>query len=273
MRSLIDINRLLNIFKPLPSGENLIIMTGMQKSGTTAIAKLLGAATDRRVCSDPLYRIIEKKGIDYRPELFNNQIPLETVWKKNQHLFRGDIIKDPDFVFMLPEIKSLFPCASLVFILRDPRDTIRSILNRLDLPGNPETNKPNLDDIPNSWKDTIMGTHPKITASNYIEVLTKRWCLTAEIYFSVREQCISIFYEDFKENKTDAISKLANQLGLEKKSTIEHLVDTQFQPKGNTETEWESFFGEEQLAVINKLTKPIEKKLHDSFPMSKPLQS
>jgi hypothetical protein len=262
MSSLIDIDRLLNFFKPFPNGENMIIMTGMQKSGTTAIAKLLGAATGIDVCSDPLYRIIEKKGIDYRPELFSNEISLETVWKKNQNLFRGDIVKDPDFVLMLPEIKSLFPSASLVFILRDPRDTIRSILNRLNLPGNPKVNQPNLGDIPNSWQDTIMGTHPKIIASNYIEVLTKRWCKTAEIYLSVRHQCISVFYEDFKNSKIEEISKLANLLGLKEKSSIEHLIDTQFQPKGNTKIEWESFFGKENLDAIEKRSLPL---LHEIY--------
>ena len=47
----------------------LVISSGMQKSGTTAIAILLGAATGQTVCSDSFYRLSDMK-VDFRKELY-----------------------------------------------------------------------------------------------------------------------------------------------------------------------------------------------------------
>ena len=62
--------------RPLPVGRGLTIVTGMQKSGTTAIAKLLGAATGKSVCSDPFYNLYEKTKIDFRSEIYVDGLPL-----------------------------------------------------------------------------------------------------------------------------------------------------------------------------------------------------
>jgi hypothetical protein len=57
------------LLKPMPTGHGMVIIAGMQKSGTTAIAMLLGAATGQTVCSDRFYRLSEMK-VDFRKELY-----------------------------------------------------------------------------------------------------------------------------------------------------------------------------------------------------------
>jgi hypothetical protein len=239
----------------------MIIITGMQKSGTTAIAKLLGSSINQEACSDPFYRLFEKKGVDPRPDLYSGSISLKALWKKQQHFFTGSIIKDPDFVLMLPEVRALFPKAKIVFVIRDPRETIRSILNRLDLPGNPTNTDLKLQNIPAAWRDYISGENPDIPGSNYIEILARRWVMTAEAYLQNQEHCIAIKYENFKTNKIASIHELANQLGYKDFHSIDQLIDIQYQPKGNTDMSWVDFFGQEQLATIHEITKPMLEQL------------
>ena len=261
MATSFDHRCLLNIFKPLRSGKKNVIVTGMQKSGTTAIAKLLGFATDEVVCSDPFYRLFRRNGFDPRPDLYSGDITLKQLWKKQQHFFPGTIIKDPDFVFLLPQIRAMFPKAKIVFIIRDPRDTIRSILNRLALPGNPAEKALNLDDIPVAWRDYIVGKSPSITGKNYIEILAKRWLMTTAVYFENEGHCLQIKYEEFYADKSEAIRKLAGKLGYESLHDIGHLVDVQYQPRGNPGVDWGDFFGHESLGAIEEITRPMLERL------------
>ena len=67
------------VLEPMSTGNGVVILAGMQKSGTTAIAQLLGTASGQTVCSDPFY-ILSKKGIDFRKELYEKQLPLRSLW-------------------------------------------------------------------------------------------------------------------------------------------------------------------------------------------------
>ena len=125
------------VLVPMSTGNGVVILAGMQKSGTAAIAQPLGTATGQTVCSDPFY-ILSKKGIDFRKELYEKQLPLQPLWRRYSNVFSETIIKDPNFSLLIPQIIEFLPGARIVFIMRDPRDTIRSILDRLNLPGNPD---------------------------------------------------------------------------------------------------------------------------------------
>jgi hypothetical protein len=250
---------LLNIIKPIPSGSGMIVITGMPKSGTTAIAKLLGEATEKRVSSDPFYRLSQMK-VDFRDRLFSNQLSLKTLWRRYRHVFSGTIIKDPNFVSLLPQIREMLPEAGIVFIIRDPRDNIRSILNRLGLPGRPQECVLDLAELPIGWRNLLSGRSPDVSGSDYIEILAKRWRMAAETLQLFQEYCAVIRYEDFRSNKCDAIYNLARQLGYVDLTNIEDHVDIQYQPKGDSTVLWDKFFGNEQLAVIEAVTTPLLQK-------------
>jgi hypothetical protein len=244
------------LLKPMPTGHGMVIIAGMQKSGTTAIAMLLGAATGQTVCSDPFYRLSEMK-VDFRKELYEGQLSLRTLWRRHRRVFTGTIIKDPNFVLLLPQIREMLPDAQIVFIVRDPRDTIRSILNRLALPGKPQGVDLESVDIPVNWRKLLLGQIPKIPGKDYVEVLAWRWRMSVEAFLEYRDVCVEIRYEDFKKNKSSAISEMARQLGYAELCSFEHLVDIQYQPKGDADVHWGDFFGEKQLAVIDRVTAPV----------------
>jgi hypothetical protein len=246
----------LDLIRPLPTGRGMVIVTGMPKSGTTAIAKLLGFTTGQKVCSDPFYRLSRMK-IDFRDKLFDNQLSLNTLWRRHRRVFSGTIIKDPNFVLLLPQIRKMLPDAQIVFIIRDPRDNIRSILNRLGLPGKPQDSDLDLADLPIGWRNLIRGKSPHIPGKEYVEVLARRWRMAAEVLQRYREFCVVIRYEDFTNNKSAAIFNLAGQLGYSELQKIDHLVDVQYQPKGDAAVLWDEFFGKTQLTIIEQVTAPL----------------
>ena len=264
MGRLPDYQCFFNMFKPLSDGEGMVIITGMQKSGTTAIAKLLGAAIDQTVISDPLYRLFEKKDVDPRPCLFSGKTTIKTLWKKQQHFFSAPIGKDPDFVFILPELIKLFPKAKFMFIIRDPRDTIRSICNRLDLPGNIAGDNNKHYTIPSAWKDCIEGKNPHFPGTNYIEILAHRWVKMSQIYLENSHHCIRVNYEDFRAGKSNTISKIVRELNTVQEHDIDHMKDIQFQPRGNPNVSWEEFYGENQLKTIEDITRHVEERLKET---------
>lgn len=255
----LDPRTCLNLLRPMPNGRGMVIVAGMPKSGTTAIAKLLAEATEVKVCSDPFYQL-DKMNIDFRDALFAGDLSLKTVWRRYRHVFSGTIIKDPNFPLLLPQLIALFPDACLVSIIRDPRDNIRSILNRLGLPGDSQGVDLNLARITPTWRNVLIGQQPEIPGDNYVEVLAWRWRMSAEAFLERRNACFEIRYEDFTANKKTAIFNLAKRLGFDALADIDHLVDVQYQPKGNTAVRWGDFFGASQLAVIDRVTGPLLRK-------------
>ncbi len=249
----------LDQFQPLSTGSGMVIIAGMPKSGTTAIARLIGAATGQDVCSDPFYQLDQKK-IIFRKSLYNSQLSLYDLWKRNRRIFSGKIVKDPNFPFLLSQLRTLFPDAQLVFIVRDPRDNIRSILNRLNLPGNPKVG--NLSSIKGSsaWINLLTGRTPDVPGNNYIEILAWRWRRAAEAFLEYREYGIEIRYEDFNKNKSVAIFQLGKQLGYTEFQDIDHLVDIQYQPKGNTKIPIDGFFDKASLDAIDRIIEPTLKE-------------
>ncbi len=243
--------------RSMPKTEDIVIVSGMPKSGTTAIAKLLAAAAGRQVCSDPFYQLDQEK-INFRDDLFSNHITLESLWRSNRNIFfSGSIIKDPNFPFFIPEIREFLPQAQFVSIVRDPRDNIRSVLNRLELLGRPLGVDLNLANISPTWRGVLNGNNPDIPGRDYVEVLAWRWRISAEAFLRYRDACVEIRYENFNVNKIDSITELAGRLGYAELCKFDHLVDVQYQPRGDSDVQWSSFFGEEYLHIIESVTDPV----------------
>ena len=242
---------------PITKGKDVVIVAGMPKSGTTAIAQLLASATGSGFCNDPFYQL-DSKGVKFRDDLFNNHITLDFLMRRYRKIFfSGSIIKDPNFPFFIGEIKQLLPEARFVSIIRDPRDNIRSVLDRLMLPGKPSEIDLDRINISPTWRNVLMGENPYIPGKDYIEVLARRWRISAESFLKYQESCIGIRYEDFKLNKAKSIAVLAEKLGYKKLYEIDHLVNVQFQMRGNPDVHWGEFFGNSSLRVIENITYPV----------------
>ncbi len=229
-----------------------IIILGNKKSGTTAIAKLLGKATGKTVTSDVVFRIRKK---NFKERLYSRTLSFHDFIRKNKLYFSSDIIKDPNFTFFYDEILESFPEKKIIFIVRDPRDNIRSILNRVSIPGNFEVlDNCYIRSIPKKdWQWTIEGRMPSVLGDTYIEKLANRWNLAVDTYINNSDNIVLIRYEDFCKDKVGAIAQLARKVELEPIYDISSQVDVQYQPRGNHNISWLEFFGVDNLHRIENI--------------------
>ncbi|WP_379865416.1 sulfotransferase family protein [Marinobacter sp. M5B] len=228
-----------------------VFILGVQKSGTTAIAALLAEASGvsatldiTRAINRPGAKILRKYGV----ERFD-----DFVYRYRKE-FKRKIVKEPGLTFDYESLKEIFPKARFLMIMREPKDNIRSILDRLKIPGNrkwldpkewPELNKSpawriNLD---SSW----LGHWPE----SYVDSLAYRWRLSAETYFKHPEAFILIRYEDFLGDKKGTVERLAKSLGFSLTSDVAGKVDNQYQHKGQRVTDYDQYFGS-NLAFIRR---------------------
>lgn len=232
-----------------------ILISGNPKSGTTAIAVLLGKATGKSVTSDVFYRIDNEKG-PFRERLFNGELTFRDLIRQNKLYFATDIIKDPNFVFFHYAMRKCFPNGRFIFIVRDPRDNIRSILNRLDVPGNLRAlegayKESYFDRV--GWKLVMEGRLPDVAGATYIERLANRWNLVVETYIDHQDDMVLIRYEDFVKDKAGVIAQLARQVGLIPRRDITAFMDVQYQPRGDHSITWSEFFGVDNLHRIETI--------------------
>lgn len=249
--------RLFNHFRPHSKEECKVIVAGMPKSGTTAIAKLLGDAIGKPVCSDPFFQLDQKVGRGYRDKLFDGTVSLSYLWNKYSGVFEGTVVKDPNFPLFLKELMDMFPEAHKVFIVRDPRDNIISILNRLEIDGKCEWSGKLEDSLSGAWKLLLAGRTPAMPGDDHLERMAWRWRRSAEEYLKFRDSIQLIRYEDFNADKQYEIHRLARACGFSSLTDISSKVDVQFQPKGKKFDDWSEFFGQENLDRINTIIGPL----------------
>lgn len=246
-------SRLLNRVTDIVRGplDPAVIVCGMPKSGTTALSMLLGASARLSVNSDPFYRL-DEAGIEFRDELFGGSLRIGELLRRHRYMFRGGLVKDPNFAFFLDDLLELFPGAGFVFIVRDPRANVRSILNRLNLPGRPESAGDALKKVSDTWRRVLEGRTPDVECSDYVQCATERWRLVTRAYLAHADRVELVRYEDFNRDKVGVVAATLDHLGLRGAGSIEHLMDRQFQPRGDRTVSWTAFFGTDGLARIER---------------------
>lgn len=238
-----------------------IFILGNPKSGTTAIAQLFSLASSKSLTSD-FQRAIPRHTLHL--ELNYNLISFPQFIKKYTYEFSKEIIKSPMLTFFTDELLTHFPNAKFVFIVRDPYQNIRSILNRLNLPGNLETldffEWDELNTTP-AWKLHMQSRMLGHNAKNYIEAMAFRWNYAVDKYIENKDRFILVKYEDFVKDKENYIYQLCDKMDIKVKNNISSKINVQFQPKGESHANIPAFFGEQNLNLINKLTEINTKKL------------
>lgn len=230
-----------------------IFICGNYKTGSSAIASLLAIATRQKKIVDLFWRT---PGTTKR-KLLAKELSLNWYIQRYRYLFSKKIIKEPDLIFYMDELVSLFPHGQFVFLLRDPRDNIRSILSFLKLPGNlRDLTYQQIQNTPGSiWKIALEGTLFGTRGDNYIATQAMRWNRILDIYEQYRDKMILLKYETFRQDKIGTIHWLAEQLGLPIRGDIAPFLNRQYQPKGEYPTSWLDFYGPENLAQIESTCK------------------
>ena len=226
-----------------------IFILGNEKSGTTVIADLLAKACNYSVTLDipPIWNPIQL-------DIHNNKRKLRDLIQKNKYYFGAKVIKEPVLTFEYPQLKSLYPRAKFILIVRDPRDNIRSILNRLSIAGN--LTAFNLDNLlgkqkfKESWTTVIDNRWLGIEFTHYIESMASRWCHIVDLYLNNPDDILLMRYEDFTQNKVEYITNFAQRFESEIDKSFEKFVDIQYQVAGNKNVQYEEFFGQTNLEKI-----------------------
>lgn len=233
-----------------------VIVLGNQKSGTTVIASLLGEMTDNSVTIDPFHRI--KDSVKLRQRMSHQALHFSEVVQRNKIYFSTQVVKDPYFTFIVEDVMSVFPQSQYVFVSRDPRDNIRSILNRLNLPGDRnDLKEAELAICPpkTDWREILEGQMPVVDGNNYIERLAHRWAKATSLYKTHQDKIVLIRYEDFLKDKVAEIQQLSKKVGLKPERDISALVDKQYQVRGDQNIAWPDFFGEKNVEIIENICK------------------
>ena len=231
---------------------NPIFILGNQKSGTSAIASILGAFSGKITAIDLFFS-------GFHSSLFTNwkckKISTKDFINKNKVEFSAEIIKEPHLSIFFDELKTEYPQSRFVLIIRNPFDNIRSILDRLDVQGNKTLlNEKDKKKFFHSWKLLLDNEWIGGSKNHYIEVLAERWNTICNVYLENKENIILVKYEDFTKNKVKVINELAEKLNLTVSRDVEKILDYQFQPKGkNRNTDPEKFFGKENYNKIIKI--------------------
>jgi hypothetical protein len=234
--------------------KNPVLVFGNQKSGTSAVAALLGAATGLRAQID-----IRGAREPFLTPLLRHEISISDFVRRNALEFSAPIVKEPSLTFIAPELLDHFPDGRAIFIVRDPYQNIRSILNRLDVPGDSEYFVPSLSNLPGqTWVSILSGSDLGLPSLHYIETLAQRWVRAAEVYLREPERYILVRYEDFNKEKKRCIEMLSCSLGLSADKPFEHLLDHQFQRAGQPATNLHEFFGDRNL---NRITEHCERTM------------
>lgn len=224
-----------------------IIVFGFQKSGTTAIAKLLALNTGMSVTIDPP---ILWKGI---PKVIKNETTIDKVIFNNKVFFTTQILKEPGLTLIANDVINLFPNSKYICIVRNPFENIRSILNRLDLRGDYDILPSDVfNNVNPNWKGNLTGELYGINRKSYIEVLALLWVKYVNVYLNKSDMFLLIKYEDFNKNKKQIIEKTAMQLGFESINDISTTMNKQFQPKGK-KVDLKAFFGETNYLKIEQI--------------------
>ena len=228
--------------------EQPIFVLGNHKAGTTAVAALLGELSGLPVSLE-LKRQIHRPQFD---QVYSGQLPMEVFVNQNRVAFSRRIIKENQLLFVVDALHRRFPEGQFVGIIRDPRDNIRSILNRLDLPGDGDQSFRAIS-VGRGWRHVIDNTWLDIDCENYIEQLAHRWNRAAEIYLANRQRIQLVQYEKFNENKREVLVELAERLGIRHENDITPWLNVQYQPRGNRSITWPEFFGSHNLKLIETI--------------------
>ncbi|MDR5726762.1 MAG: hypothetical protein RB191_04755 [Terriglobia bacterium] len=222
-----------------------VFVFGNQKSGTTAIAGLLAAATGKSVTLD-----FAGAEHPHATALLSGVTPIAEFVRHNSWALSSQVIKEPTLTFVAPQLIDHFGVEKAVFIVRNPFDNIRSILVRQKLSGDMET-LPKGARLNPTWRRILSGEDLGLPRVHYIEILALRWLRAVEILQSRRELFVLVRYEDFLRNKKSKIAEIAQAFDLEVADDVTPLLEVEYQPRDKISEAPHLFFGSNHRRIEN----------------------
>lgn len=226
-----------------------VFLLGNQKAGTSAIAGLLGMLTG-------LSTTVDLRRENHRQtylRLVRGELDFDRFVRRNGLDFSRAIIKEPNLTLFHDALRARWPEARFAFIVRDPRDNLRSILDWLRIPGDLERLEPrHMEHVDPGFELVLDGRWCGIGGGDhYVDRLAERWNVLADVWLEHRESMPLIRYEDFLRDKRGELERLARALGCTPRHDIGPALDRAFRPRGRVRAGAAQFFGPRNLARID----------------------
>lgn len=245
------------------SAFDIVLVLGNQKTGSTAIAELLSQLGQLRAAFDlPALHPPDA-------HLRNEPAAVAAFVQRMRYYFRHELVKENELTPATDALLEVLPRARPVFVVRHPVHNIRSILDRVDLPGRPIPLE-EIDLAASNWQSVVTSRPLGIDAPDQITALAKRWNHMTDLYERHRERLHLVRYEDFVADKQGTIRTLAEQLRIEPRRDIRPLLDVSFQPRGaHRSVPPHEFFSAEALDTIHRLcAENMESLAYEPVPAS-----
>ena len=241
--------RLLNTLARV--NERPVFVIGNQKSGTSALVSLLAAAAGKTATND----IFTWYG-NAESDVISGELGFPEFVNRARHHFSQDFVKDPSLTFMMPALRDRFPHARYVFLVRDPRTNIRSILNRVEVPGlTTDLDKASYMRIQKTrpgWLPVLQG-QGLVYGVPLVPRLAHRCRIAMEIAAAERGNWPVIRYEDFVADKAGTIAATLQAVGENPTNDIASVANKPFQPPSQDRSDPEIFFSAENLVSIETI--------------------
>ena len=229
---------------------------GMQKSGTSAVAGLLALRTGTPVASD-LAREWRRCTL---VRASKSERAFARYVRRNAVDFSRKIVKEPGLTFVFDRLAARWPEARSLVVVREPVATIRSIVDRLGLPGDADARAADMmEKIPQAWRAVLDNRWLDVESDHYIDQLADRWCIAAEMAVEAREHRMTIRYEDFVVDKVGVLDEIAGHFELPVVADIDAFLEVPFQPPGRRDDP-KIVFGE-NLDRIERRTARLSQRL------------
>lgn len=217
-----------------------VFFLGNAKSGTTAISALFAKATGQEYSWDICYhRRWQRAGAFLK----HGMTPAE-MRQRAPGAFAAGVIKDPVLTCASRELRALYPDSLIFFIVRDPYKNVKSIFERLDLPGDLDDAGEMLERLPAPWRRQFDASYVGGTPGHYVNLAARGWQCCADAILDSDSQSRVVYYEDFSCDKIGLISQLAAFAKMPIVNDISSSVNFQYQRQGNHNVSVNEFFGD-----------------------------
>ncbi|MGB0652288.1 MAG: sulfotransferase domain-containing protein [Thermoplasmatota archaeon] len=227
--------------------KDAVFVFGNQRSGTTVIAALLAEHARLAATLD-----LKGSSVEEHEAFVKEELPLKDFLRRHRHQFSVGLVKEPALTLFYDRLATTFRLERAAFVIRDPRQNIRSILNQANVPGDLE-GWPDLGAVTPAWQRIVDSRWLGIPGDDYIANLAHRWNAIMDIYLERTERLTLVRYEEFQRDKAGTIWRLADELGLPHRQNIRRKVDVQYQRPGDAKVDLAAFYGATNLATIHDI--------------------
>jgi hypothetical protein len=188
-----------------------VCVVGCERSGTSAVSSLLSLGSGYSLLDDP------PESWQSYPRIYGQGHGLS--FKLWWNIRKSDIVKVPGFATILPFLKKRFVGNfSTLYCIRDPRDVVASVIERLEQGGF----SPLFTDV------TWLGVHVR----DRVEAISWRWRMYLECalrYLSGGGKVVFLKYEDFFDDRLGTLVKCTERLSIRFSSAkVRPFLEVQF---------------------------------------------